>query len=97
MNKSYYIILISVFVFIATNTIFYINIYQRQVNFQTELLTQQLRICGNTIETKGLNFENEVNFILFSDDITQLFFDPNIKEIGSKNLELFYLKSLLSD
>ncbi len=92
MNKSYYIILISVFVFIATNTIFYINIYQHQVDFQTELLTQQVRICGNTIEARGLDFENEVNFILFSEDITQLFYDPSIKEIGSKNLELFYLK-----
>jgi hypothetical protein len=85
MNKSYYIILISVFVFIATNTIFYINIYQQQVDFQTELLTQQVRICGNTIEARGLDFENEVNFILFSEDITQLFYDPSIKEIGSKN------------
>jgi len=92
MNKSYYIILISVFVFIATNTIFYVNIYQRQANFQTELLTQQLRICGNIIENRGMSFENEVNFILFSDDITQLFRDSEVKQIGSKNLELFYSK-----
>jgi len=92
MNKSYYIILISVFVFIATNTIFYVNIYQRQATFQTELLAQQLRICGNTIDKRGMSFENEVNFILFSDDITQLFNDQSIKEIGSKNLELFYSK-----
>ena len=92
MRKPYFIILIAVLGFIALNTIFNIKIYQRQVNFQTELLTQQIRICGNIIEKMGMDFENEVNFILFSDDITKLFYDPNIKEKGSKNLELFYSK-----
>jgi len=92
MYKTFIIILVSVFAFIAVNTIFYINIYNKQIRFQTELLSRQIRICGNTIEQNGLNFENEVNFILFSDDITKLFYDPSIKEIGSKNLELFYSK-----
>lgn len=92
MRKTFFIILISVFAFITVNTLFYINIYRNQLVFQTELLSRQIRICGNTIEQNGLGFENEVNFILYSEDITQLFIDPNIEDPGSKNLELFYAK-----
>jgi CheY-like chemotaxis protein/signal transduction histidine kinase len=55
-------------------------------------LSNQIGICGNTIEQYGMNFENEVNYILYSENINQLFNDPNIKEKGSKNLELFYSK-----
>jgi len=56
------------------------------------LLTQQIRICGSTIEQNGMNFESEVNYILFSDNISMLFSDSEVKERSSKNLELFYSK-----
>lgn len=92
MKKTFYIILISVFAFIVLNTIFYLKIYKDQKDFQTELLLHQIRICGNTIEQYGLNFENEVNYILYSENINQLFTDPDIKERGLKNLDLFYSK-----
>ena len=92
MKNTFYIILVSVFAFIALNTIFYLKIYNNQRDFQAELLLQQIRICGNTIEQYGQNFENEVNYILYSDNINQLFNDPNFKEKGSKSLELFYSK-----
>jgi CheY-like chemotaxis protein/signal transduction histidine kinase len=92
MKNTFYIILCSVFVFIAINTIFYFKIYNDQRDFQTKLLQHQIGICGNTIEQFGMNFENEVNYILYSENINQLFNDPDIKEKGSKNLELFYSK-----
>ena len=92
MKKTFYIILISVFAFIILNTIFYLKIYKDQKDFQTELLSHQIRICGNTIEQYGLNFENEVNYILYSENINLLFTDPDIKERGLKNLDLFYSK-----
>lgn len=92
MKRTFIIIIISVFAFITINTLFYINIYRNQLVFLTELLSRQIRICGNTIEQNGLGFENEVNFILYSEDITALFSDPDIKDKGCKNLELFYTK-----
>ena len=92
MKNTFYIILASVFAFIALNTFFYLKIYKDQRDFQAELLLHQIRICGNTIEQYGQNFENEVNYILYSDNINQLFNDPDFKEKGSKNLELFYSK-----
>lgn len=92
MRKTFYIILISVFAFIILNTLLYLKIYKEQKDFQTELLLHQIRICGNTIEQYGLNFENEVNYILYSENINQLFTDPVIKERGLKNLDLFYSK-----
>jgi len=92
MNRTFIIILISVFIFIAVNTIFYIYIYKNQLAFQTELLSRQIRICGNTIEQDGLNFENEINYILYSENIEQLFRETVTKEKRWINLELFYAK-----
>ncbi len=92
MKNTFYIIIVSLFVFIAINTVFYFKIYIDQRDFQTNLLVHQIGICGNTIEQFGMNFDNEVNYILYSENINQLFNDPNIKEKGSKNLELFYSK-----
>jgi len=92
MKNTFYIILVSVFIFIAINTVLYLNIYTDQRDFQTNLLSNQIDICGNTIEQYGMNFENEINFLLYSESINQLFTDPNIKEKGFKNLELFYSK-----
>ncbi|KPK80743.1 MAG: hypothetical protein AMS27_16205, partial [Bacteroides sp. SM23_62_1] len=92
MRRTFIIILISVFAFIAVNTLFYINIYKNQLAFQTDLLTRQIRLCGSAIEQNGLSFESEVNYILYSEDITRLFKDTDIKEPECKNLELFYAK-----
>jgi len=90
MKNTFYIIIVSVLVFIAINTVLYLKIYNDQRDFHTNSLSNQVGICGNTIEQYGMNFENEVNYILYSENINQLFNDPDIKEKGSKNLELFY-------
>ncbi len=92
MNKTFLIILVAVLIFIGVNSFFYIRIFREQRDFQAELLTQQIRICGSTIEQNGMNFESEVNYILFSDNISMLFSDSEVKERSSKNLELFYSK-----
>jgi hypothetical protein len=92
VNKSFIIILAAVFIFIGVNCFFYIRIFREQRDFQAELLTRQIRICGSTIEQSGMNFESEVNYILFSENISLLFSDSEVKERSSKNLELFYTK-----
>ena len=92
MRKIYFLIFFIVGLFIFINSYFYINIYNQQLDFQTELLSQQISICGNTIEQNGMDFESEVNYILFSSNISELFSDSENKERNLKNLELFYTK-----
>ena len=89
MNRTFFIILISIFLFIGINTVFYFTIFNQQLDFQTDLLARQTRLCGSTIEQGGLNFENELNAIPFADDFTDL--------KRSKSVEQKICKSCIQD
>ena len=90
MKRKCFYIFFSIFLFIAINTVFYFTIYNQQLDFQTELLARQVRVCGNTIEREGMQFENELNSIPYQDDFTKLFSDEEIKQRGSVNLQKLY-------
>ena len=93
MNRTFFIILISIFLFIGINTVFYFTIFNQQLDFQTDLLARQTRLCGSTIEQGGLNFENELNAIPFADDFSSLFTNMEIRERGAENLQKLYTRN----
>jgi len=93
MNRTFFIILISIFLFIGINTVFYFTILNQQLDFQTDLLARQTRLCGSTIEQGGLNFENELNAIPFADDFSSLFTNMEIRERGAENLQKLYTRN----
>ncbi len=90
MNKKFFLILFSVFIFVAVNTIFYFQILNQQLDFQTELLRGQTQICGNAIDKEGQRFENELNSIPYQNDFARLFSNEEIKQRGSSNLQKLY-------
>ncbi|KPL24714.1 MAG: hypothetical protein AMS23_05445 [Bacteroides sp. SM1_62] len=92
MNRTFFIILISIFLFIGINTVFYFTIFNQQLDFQTDLLARQTRLCGSTIEQGGMNFENELNAIPFADNFIDLFNNEEIREHGVDNLQKLYAK-----
>ncbi len=92
MNRTFFIILISIFLFIGINTVFYFTIFNQQLDFQTDLLTMQTRLCGSTIEQGGLNFENELNAIPFADDFIDLLNNEEVREHGAENLQKLYAR-----
>lgn len=85
--------MISIFLFIGINTVFYFTIFNQQLDFQTDLLSRQTHLCGSTIEQGGLNFENELNAIPFADDFSELFTDTEIRERGADNLQKLYTRN----
>ncbi len=93
MNRTFFIILISIFLFVGINTVFYFTIFNQQLDFQTDLLARQTRLCGSTIEQGGLNFENELNAIPFADDFSSLFTNMEIRERGAENLQKLYTRN----
>ena len=93
MNRTFFIILISIFLFIGINTVFYFTIFNQQLDFQTDLLARQTRLCGSTIEQGGMNFENELNAIPFADDFSELFTNVEIRERGAENLQKLYTRN----
>lgn len=90
MKREFNLILILVVVFVGINALFYFQILNKQLDFQTNLLERQVQICGNTIEQEGQRFENELNSIPYESDFTRLFTDEEIRQTGSVNLQKLY-------
>jgi PAS domain S-box-containing protein len=90
--KNLKIILPIVFICVLVGNLYlYLNIYYKQKDFYTSLLFKQTENVSNFIEKNGQTFENDINYILYSENITNLFNPNQNKEIISK-LEVFYSK-----
>jgi len=90
--KNFKILLPVIFVLILINNLFFFTLtYLRQNNFQKEILLKQAGNISNSIENIGLDFENNINYILYSDNVVNIFKPENYKEIFIK-LEILYSK-----
>jgi PAS domain S-box-containing protein len=56
------------------------------------MLMNQSQICGWEIEQSGYEFENEINYIVFSSDLANFFDNMDNIDLKVKKLELFYFK-----
>ena len=77
---------------ICVNAYYGYRIYNQQLGFHTDMLMNQSQICGWEIEQSGYEFENEINYIVFSTDIASFFDNTDNIELKVKKLELFYFK-----
>lgn len=59
-----------------------------QVNHQKNLLFRETEVCSQEIEQVVRKFESDLNYILFSDDITDLF--STEESDGLRKLQFFY-------
>jgi len=92
MRKFYYLILAIIIVILCTNVYYGYRVYNQQLSFHEEMLINQSQICGWEIEQSGYEFENEINYIVFSSDIASFFEDQDNADHKIKKLELFYFK-----
>lgn len=88
MKRNYFVLIASFLLLIGVNAIFYKSFYNLQVSHQRNLLLQQTDVCSNEIERVVQKFESDLNYILFSDDITSIFSKENSD--GLRKLQLFY-------
>jgi signal transduction histidine kinase/CheY-like chemotaxis protein len=90
MRKTLLVVISSIILIVIIDGIIIHLIYQNQLSKQKSLLVKQLETCSNNIETEVGRFKSDLNYILFSDDISELFSD-NFQESGSlRKLEMFY-------
>lgn len=92
MKKIYFLISTVIVIIIGVNAYYGFHIYNQQLSFHTDMLSNQSQICGWEIEQSGYEFENEINYIVFSSDIASFFEDQQGLELKVKKLELFYFK-----
>jgi hypothetical protein len=88
MKKNYLIIVAAFLLLIGLNAYFIRNYYKTQISHQRNLLYQETEVCSNEIERVVQRFESDLNYILFSDDITNLFSKENSESL--RKLQLFY-------
>ncbi len=94
MRKIYFLLSVIFLVLVAANIYYYLNIYRQQVNFQENMLVRQTEICSWEIEQHVSNFMNELNYILFTEDMSEFFRDPAIRESSIRKMEVFFSKYL---
>lgn len=92
MKKFYYLVAFVLIAVICANIFYGLRIYKQQINFHTNMLMNQTQICGWEIEQSGYEFENEINYIVFSSDIAGFFNNNKSLDLKVKKLELFYFK-----
>ena len=92
MRKFYIIISTVIVIILGVNAYFAYYIYNQQISFHTDMLSNQSQICGWEIEQSGYEFENEINYIVFSTDIATFFDNKEDLDLKVKKLELFYFK-----
>ncbi len=92
MKRLYYIIASITFVILLVDVFYYLQNHKTQVGFQRELLSSQVKVCSSKIEKTADNFENDINFILFSDEINSLFEEEIEYFSAIQKLQIFYYK-----
>jgi len=90
MRKSILVIIIISIALIGLNVYVFNDLYKKQVSYQKNILFDQAELCSHTIEDELQRFESDLNYILFSDDISELFSENAEKSNSLRKLELFY-------
>ena len=92
MKKFYYLVIGIIVIALVTNAYYGYHIYKQQLDFHSNMLINQTEICGWEIEQSGYEFENEINYIVFSSELAHFFKDKENTDLKIKKLELFYFK-----
>ena len=90
MKKYLVYIGIIIALVIAFNVYFFFVIYNHQVNYQKNILIRQAENSADEIESTMIGFHNNINKILYSDDIADVFSDLAVKDRTIRKLEIFY-------
>lgn len=90
MKKYYYIFFAALIVVLATNYVLFHQIYNNHLAYQKNYLFHQSEICGGEIEKTVTRFASEINYILYSDDLSEIFYNEKVKESHLEKLKVFY-------
>lgn len=85
-----YLILITIVV-IVINIYFNFSIYRNQISLQRSILSGQTEASAGEIESALMNFENEVNSLLFSNDLLNISItSDDVNQDGLRSLEMLF-------
>jgi signal transduction histidine kinase/CheY-like chemotaxis protein len=89
--KKYYATVILVFLAILVIILLsFYSTYVRQIGYQRDYLEKQARNCGDEIEKNIIRFTNDVNHLLFTEDLIAIIGNESYKGSSITKIELLY-------
>jgi CheY-like chemotaxis protein/nitrogen-specific signal transduction histidine kinase len=92
MKRIYLFLSVIILLLVLVNIFYYVSVYRQQVEFQKNMLMKQTEICSWEIEMHISEFLNEMNFILYTEDVSIFFSDPYSRERSIRKIEAFFSK-----
>lgn len=88
MKRHLLIITLSCIAILAIDLLLFRSSYNEQINQQKNLLFRETEVCTQEIESVITKFESDLNYILFTDDISNLFIEDDSDEL--RKIQFFY-------
>ncbi len=79
-------------VIMLVNFFYYKNLYNKQINYITTLLSRQVQIVGLSVDETNNYFISDLNKINISDDLNLFFTDKEREYRAKENMKLFFSK-----
>jgi len=92
MNRVNTFTVILLAVLLLMNVLSFLNINQRFISFLNSSLEQQTSLCGKYMEEQLLDFENDLNKLLYTYHFSAIFSDEETLRQSEKSLQVFYSK-----
>lgn len=91
--KKISIVVYSAFVLIMlVNVIFYLSLYNNQIEYSIKILDRQVRIVGSDVDNTNLYLISDLTEIDFSDDVSRFFTDNEVNQRAKEKIKLYYSK-----
>lgn len=94
MRKIYITVTLAITIIIVVIVLFFYKVKEGQIDYQKDLLFNQVQKCGGYIESTITNYESDLNRIIFKhiNDIHNIFSDQETMYYIGRDLEGFYAK-----
>ena len=92
MKRILIIVYTAFLILILANFIYYKSLYNKQINYITELLDRQVQIVGLSVDAINNDFPSDLNQIFFNEDPTLFFTNPEIQYRTKERMKLFFSK-----
>lgn len=90
MKKVYTIFLVFICTVLLLTLSFFYTIFQKEISTQKRILSQEGSKCVSQLEKTSFEFENQINYILYTDSILDVFHTTREVNPVIHKLELFY-------
>lgn len=92
MRKIYFIFFAVVLGIVLLNVIYYLDLKKQQILFQKNYITEQGSTCITKIENTASEFDNDINYLLFSNDLTTIVSSKEDQTELTQKLQNLYSK-----